>query len=73
MQTLSIKKDQEEPEFMRKWREEQQERLRKKDEAETAAMDELKQQLERPLRSSNETQYKDENDLAHDLLSQALT
>ena len=49
MQTLSIKKDQEEPEFMRKWREEQQERLRKKDEAETAAMDELKQQAKQEL------------------------
>merc|ERR1712029_891047 len=32
MQTLSIKKDQEEPEFMRIWREEQQERLRREDE-----------------------------------------
>jgi len=49
MQTLSIKKDQEEPEFMRKWREEQQERLRKKDEEETAAMDELKQQAKQEL------------------------
>jgi len=49
MQTLSIKKDQEEPEFMRIWREEQQERLRKKDEAETTAMDELKQQAKQEL------------------------
>ena len=49
MQTLSIKKDQEEPEFMRKWREEQQERLRKKDEDETAAMEELKQKAQQEL------------------------
>jgi len=49
MQTLIIKKDQEEPEFMRIWREEQQERLRKKDEAETTAMDELKQQAKQEL------------------------
>merc|ERR1712130_554336 len=31
MQNLSIKKDQEEPEFITKWKEEQQERLRKKE------------------------------------------
>jgi len=34
---------------MRIWREEQQERLRKKDEAETTAMDELKQQAKQEL------------------------
>merc|ERR1712115_38942 len=50
MQTLSIKKDKEEPEHMRKWKEEQQERLMKKDQEESAAMEELevkaKQELE---------------------------
>ena len=49
MQTLSIKKDQEEPEFMRRWKEEQQERLGKKAEEETAAMKELKQKAQQEL------------------------
>ena len=49
MQTLSIKKDQEEPEFMRKWKEEQQERLSKKDEEESVAMEELKQKAKQEL------------------------
>ena len=49
MQTLSIKKDQEEPEFMRRWKEEQQERLSKKDEEESVAMEELKQKAKQEL------------------------
>ena len=49
MQTLSIKKDQEEPEFMRKWKEEQQKRLSKKDEEESVAMEELKQKAKQEL------------------------
>merc|ERR1711983_88609 len=65
MQTLSIKKDQEEPEFMRIWREEQQERLRKKDEAETTAMDELKQQAKQELEDwEDETKYEN-NEMNH--------
>ena len=49
MQTLSIKKDQEEPEFMRKWKEEQQKRLSKKDEEESVAMEELKLKAKQEL------------------------
>merc|ERR1711936_26816 len=49
MQTLSIKKDKEEPEFMRKWKEEQQARLMKKDEEESAAMEELKLKAKQEL------------------------
>ena len=49
MQTLSIKKDQEEPEFMRRWKEEQQKRLSKKDEEESVAMEELKQKAKQEL------------------------
>jgi len=49
MQNLSIKKDQEEPEFITKWKEEQQERLRKKDEEEATAMDELKEKAKKEL------------------------
>ena len=49
MQTISIKKDKEEPEFMRKWKEEQQKRLSKKEEEETAAMEELKQKAQQEL------------------------
>ena len=49
MQTLSIKKDQEEPEFMRRWKEEQQKRLGKKAEEETAAMEELKLKAQQEL------------------------
>merc|ERR1712227_469566 len=49
MQTLSIKKDKEEPEHMRKWKEEQQERLMKKDQEESAAMEELKVKAKQEL------------------------
>jgi len=49
MQTLSIKKDKEEPEHMRKWKEEQQQRLMKKDEEESAAMEELKVKAKQEL------------------------
>ena len=49
MQTLSIKKDKEEPEHMRKWKEEQQARLMKKDEEESAAMEELKLKAKQEL------------------------
>merc|ERR1712130_849219 len=48
MQNLS-KKDQEEPEFITKWKEEQQERLRKKDEEGATAMDELKEKAKKEL------------------------
>ena len=49
MQTLSIKKNQQEPEFMRKWKEEQQKRLSKKDEEESVAMEELKLKAKQEL------------------------
>ena len=49
MQTLSIKKDKEEPEHMRKWKEEQQEMLMKKDQEESAAMEELKVKAKQEL------------------------
>ena len=49
MQTLSIKKDKEEPEHMRKWKEEQQARLMKKDEEESAAMEDLKLKAKQEL------------------------
>ena len=77
MQTLSIKKDQEEPEFTRKWKEEQQMMLSKKEEEETAAMGELKQtaqieladwykrletQLEKTKRINREEEAKYRND-----------
>jgi len=39
----------EEPEFMRKWKEEQKERLEKKDQEETAAMEELKVKAKQEL------------------------
>ena len=39
----------EEPEFMRKWKEEQKERLEKKDKEETAAMEELKVKAKQEL------------------------
>ena len=77
MQPLSIKKDQEEPEFTRKWKEEQQKWLSKKEEEETAAMEELKQkaqieladwykrlemQLEKTKRINREEEAKFRND-----------
>jgi len=49
MQNLSINKAQEEPVFITKWKEEQQERLRKKDEEEATAMDELKEKAKKEL------------------------
>merc|ERR1712130_53450 len=49
MQNLSINKAQEEPVFITKWKEEQQERLRKKDEEEATAMDELKGKAKKEL------------------------
>ena len=39
----------EEPEFMKKWKEEQKERLEKKDQEETAAMEELKVKAKQEL------------------------
>ena len=50
MQSLTVKdKEKEEPEFLKKWKVEQEERLRKKDEEESTAKEDLKKKAKQEL------------------------